>query len=87
MHAVEEKLNELLDTEGGISKRKVRSFNDMQLDYLNLVVLIKAVGRLMFACMSVFMPFYLSYIWFNHFKLAYEYFVVFGKCLSYLLFP
>lgn len=39
-HAVEEKLNELLDTEGGVSKRKVSSLNDIQLDYLNLIVLI-----------------------------------------------
>lgn len=31
-HAVEEKLNELLDAEGGISKRKVSSLNDIQLD-------------------------------------------------------
>jgi len=39
MLAVEEKLNELLDTDGGISKRKVSSFNDIQVDSLNLVVL------------------------------------------------
>lgn len=42
--AVQEKLNELLDAEGGISKRKVSKFSIIHFYYLNLMFFVSSNG-------------------------------------------